>query len=189
MSPELLDPGQFGLKDNCPTKESDCYALGMVIYEVLSGQAPLSQHKGAIVIILKVVAGERPERPGGTQAMWFTDSLWGMLERCWKPQPRDRPSLKTLLQCLEGETRLSQSPSPTPSPIVHEDVTCTDPSDFTVTNLGPFPISSKTSHGKHLGTGGFNSDWSPPRLDRTVAPPTPHAMFLPSVPGKLPFTQ
>jgi len=33
MSPELLDPAHFGSKGN-PTCESDCYALGMVIYEV-----------------------------------------------------------------------------------------------------------------------------------------------------------
>jgi serine/threonine protein kinase len=35
MSPELLDPEKFG-SDGCPTRESDCYALGMVIYEVTS---------------------------------------------------------------------------------------------------------------------------------------------------------
>jgi len=37
MSPELLDPERFGMpesEDNRPTRESDCYALGMVIYEV-----------------------------------------------------------------------------------------------------------------------------------------------------------
>jgi serine/threonine protein kinase len=34
MSPELLDPDRFGLPDDRPTKQSDCYALGMVIYEV-----------------------------------------------------------------------------------------------------------------------------------------------------------
>jgi len=37
MSPELLDPERFGMpepEDNRPTKQSDCYALGMVIYEV-----------------------------------------------------------------------------------------------------------------------------------------------------------
>ena len=37
MSPELLDPERFGmpeLEDNRPTRQSDCYALGMVIYEV-----------------------------------------------------------------------------------------------------------------------------------------------------------
>ena len=37
MSPELLDPERFGmpqLEDSRPTKQSDCWALGMVIYEV-----------------------------------------------------------------------------------------------------------------------------------------------------------
>jgi len=36
-SPELLDPDRFGMpesEDNRPTRQSDCYALGMVIYEV-----------------------------------------------------------------------------------------------------------------------------------------------------------
>ena len=42
MSPELLDPERFDLKETRPTKESDCYALGMVIYEVLSGQTPFA---------------------------------------------------------------------------------------------------------------------------------------------------
>ena len=34
MSPELLYPKKYGLKECRPTKPSDCYALGMVIYEV-----------------------------------------------------------------------------------------------------------------------------------------------------------
>lgn len=33
MSPELLDPKRIG-SDGHQTRESDCYALGMVIYEV-----------------------------------------------------------------------------------------------------------------------------------------------------------
>jgi hypothetical protein len=34
MSPELLDPKKFGASDPRPTKESDRFALAMVIYEV-----------------------------------------------------------------------------------------------------------------------------------------------------------
>jgi len=43
MSPELLDPSHFD-SDGLPSRESDCYALGMVIYEVsgfLSFWSPL----------------------------------------------------------------------------------------------------------------------------------------------------
>jgi len=38
MSPELLYPEQFDLIDSRPTKESDCYALGMVHGDVRSPQ-------------------------------------------------------------------------------------------------------------------------------------------------------
>jgi len=44
MSPELLDPSRFN-SDGLPSRESDCYALGMVIYEVsgfLSFWSPLT---------------------------------------------------------------------------------------------------------------------------------------------------
>ena len=42
MSPELLDPERFGIPESegdRPTRQSDCYALGMVIYEVGVGWA------------------------------------------------------------------------------------------------------------------------------------------------------
>jgi len=37
MSPELLDPERFRIPESegdRPTRQSDCYAFGMVIYEV-----------------------------------------------------------------------------------------------------------------------------------------------------------
>ena len=36
MGPELFYPNEFGLHKVQLTKESDCYAVGMVIYEVCS---------------------------------------------------------------------------------------------------------------------------------------------------------
>jgi len=104
MSPELFDPDRFNLKENRPTKESDCYALGMVIYEVLSGQAPYAPYN-QLVAFQKIQAGECPQRPQGSQGAWFTDGIWGMLELCWKAQPGDRPSLKTILRCLQDVPR------------------------------------------------------------------------------------
>ena len=43
MSPELLDPELFDIPESegdRPTKQSDCYALGMVIYEVRVRASP-----------------------------------------------------------------------------------------------------------------------------------------------------
>ena len=95
MGPELLDPEQ----NNHPTKSSDCYALGMVIYEVLSGRTPFHQ-LGDLVVMRRVPEGLRPERPEGEEGVWFTDELWGTVERCWAPGPDNRPSIDTILGCL-----------------------------------------------------------------------------------------
>ena len=66
MSPELLDQERFGHGDGRPTKDSDCYALGMVILEVLSGRPPFSGCSG-LVAMGKVIEGERPGRPQGKE--------------------------------------------------------------------------------------------------------------------------
>lgn len=110
MSPELLYPGLFGFNDSRPTKGSDCYALGMVILEVLSGKTPFSGDKDYIVM-RKVIDGERPGRP---EVVWFTDDLWRTLERCWLPQPGDRPTAELVLECLGPLSATWQPPPPSP---------------------------------------------------------------------------
>jgi len=101
MSPELLIPERFGLSRIRPTKESDCYALGMVVYEVLSGHTPFAPSK-APAVVSKVLDGERPGRPQGEEGILFTDSIWRVLELCWEHWPCDRISAKAILQGLEG---------------------------------------------------------------------------------------
>jgi len=107
MSPELLDPDQFGFENSRPTKESDCYALGMVILEVLSGQAPFTRYK-EFVVMRKVIEGERPGRPEGAEGVWFTDDFWRMLENCWSSQPKDRPTVEAILERLERASTVWQ---------------------------------------------------------------------------------
>lgn len=109
MSPELLHPSQFGLKDHRPTKESDFYALGMVIYEVLSGKVPFATSVD-VIVMRKVVEGEHPERPEGVQGLWFTDDLWEMLNRCWATQPKRRPSIVAISECLERASTTWEPP-------------------------------------------------------------------------------
>ena len=111
MSPELFDPESFGLQDTRPTKQSDGYALGMLIYEVLSGRVPFPRYHD-YVVIAKILKGERPGRPHGTSGTWFTDEVWGILERCWEPIPDDRPRIEDVLQCLENASWSWTQPSP-----------------------------------------------------------------------------
>ena len=111
MSPELLCPDQSGLKGSRPTKQSDCYALGMVIYEVLSGRAPFMPFHQYIVM-RKVMEGERPARLRGAEGAWFTDDLWRMLSLCWAAQPEQRPGITAVLECLEQHSGTWKPPSP-----------------------------------------------------------------------------
>ena len=104
MSPELIDPDRFGLEKSRPTSSSDCYALGMVIYETISGHLPFHAYTDLSVFV-KVLEGKRPSREGK-----FVDNLWETLERCWTPQPNARPRVEDVLQYLERVSRpLDQS--------------------------------------------------------------------------------
>ena len=116
MSPELFEPERFGVKDSRRTKSSDCYALGVVVYEVLTGQIPFSGYN-KYAAVAKVLRGERPERPRGVEGKWFMDDIWGILGRCWEPKPRDRPSIKDVLLQLENASEV-WTPLP---PMVDED--------------------------------------------------------------------
>ena len=102
MSPELLDPVKFGAQTKQPTKESDCYALGMVIYQIPTGSKPFGEGKPPD-IIRRVLGGERPERPRGELEKFFTDDIWDMLQLCWGTCPRERPSAKDILRCLDRD--------------------------------------------------------------------------------------
>jgi len=51
MSPELIDPKEG---DGRPTKDSDCYALGMVVYETISGHLPFHEVRNPGTVIAKV---------------------------------------------------------------------------------------------------------------------------------------
>lgn len=110
MSPELLSSDPTGPEVARLTKRSDCYALGMVIYEVLSGQPPFAPFQN-LTVIMKVVQGERPGRPNGPEGARFTDELWRTLNRCWEPLPECRPSAGAVLECLERVSGAREAPS------------------------------------------------------------------------------
>ena len=99
MSPELLDPQRYGISEARPTKESDCYALGMVVYEILSGSTPFFMDN-SFATLRRVLEGERPERPWGDAGKLFTDSIWNVVRCCWKDQPKERASARDVLRGL-----------------------------------------------------------------------------------------
>lgn len=77
MSSELIEPGRFGVKGRRCTKESDRYAFGMVVYEILSGNAPFGECL-PFSAPGKVLGGERPTRPLGEGGRRQTVHGWHM---------------------------------------------------------------------------------------------------------------
>jgi len=122
MSPELLDPDQFGIRDPRPTKQSDCYALGMVVYEVradaipptrttvrlmcqvLCGNAPYWEITNGGAVIKAIMDGRRPQKPETAESLGFTDELWGIVQRCWSADAGARPDVRTVLSYLNHAT-------------------------------------------------------------------------------------
>ena len=135
MSPERLEPDRFGFENSRPTKESDCYAFGMVILEVFTGQPPFPRYTG-LTVMKKVVEGERPGRPQGTCEVWFTDDLWKTLEQCWSPQPKVRPTVGAVLECLERSSPVWQ---PLPPDSDDDDQTDSDDDLYSLVSDCMFP--------------------------------------------------
>ena len=109
---QSVAPERF-IRRSLATEKSDCYALGMVIYEVLADQPPFKVPKGSILMMM-VLSGERPGRPEGVKGRWFGDDLWEMLNRCWAEDEEIRPDIRTVRERLEQDSR-TWDPKPLPS--------------------------------------------------------------------------
>ena len=97
MAPELLLPTKFGLTKGVPSKEADIYALGMTIYQVLTGKLPFSQRRKARVMYA-VMLGERPAKPENAEEIGMTDVVWDLLRGCWEEERTTRPNVAEVLK-------------------------------------------------------------------------------------------
>ena len=114
MAPELLFPTKFGSKSARPTKPADIYALGMVIFEVLTGLQPFYERKWPLVeIFYHVMRGERPAKPGDAELVGFGGGTWELVEECWKEEPTERPTIKRVLTHLSHVAASSTAVGPT----------------------------------------------------------------------------
>jgi len=93
MSPEVLDPPD-DLSDveeyRCLfTPASDVYSFGMTVLEVVTGAIPFVHRRYDTVVILDVIRGVLPQRPGPEV---MSEDLWKLLQNCWQRVPERRPS-------------------------------------------------------------------------------------------------
>ncbi|CAE6453901.1 unnamed protein product [Rhizoctonia solani] len=100
------------------TKASDVYALGMTIYETVTGMVPYQGKSESNVIRLVTVKKELPERTkvilndAGT-----VDKLWKLLTECWSFEPTERPSaakVTEVMKAIAPNTQTTTILQPTP---------------------------------------------------------------------------
>ncbi|EUC57447.1 tyrosine kinase catalytic domain protein [Rhizoctonia solani AG-3 Rhs1AP] len=100
-APELL------LGEGAPTYMADVWALGMLVLETFTDAVPYAGLHDTVALtkIMNQVLPQRPEKelpPGNERA----DLLWELLNQCWAPDPRRRPTavgirdkMQEIMQC------------------------------------------------------------------------------------------
>lgn len=80
---------------------------------MMTGDIPFNQYN-TLVVIHKVVAGIRPERPMDAVAIGLSHSLWQIAEASWKQKPKERCTIRVVLDQLNEITRCRAPPGPSP---------------------------------------------------------------------------
>ncbi|CAE6450687.1 unnamed protein product [Rhizoctonia solani] len=74
------------------TKASDVFALGMTIYEVLTGKVPYHEIKDVAPVILRIAQRGTPTRPVTIPDNHESgEMLWTLFTLCWEYAPEGRP--------------------------------------------------------------------------------------------------
>ncbi|KZT39669.1 kinase-like protein [Sistotremastrum suecicum HHB10207 ss-3] len=81
---------------------ADIYAFSMTLLEIMTMRKPFPTVKSNTAVLIKVQKGNRPPRPArqeGTPGD-INDTLWDLLQTCWKQDPHERPSAKEVISAL-----------------------------------------------------------------------------------------
>ncbi|KAG8902678.1 hypothetical protein FRB99_004267 [Tulasnella sp. 403] len=113
LAPELWD-------DKPKSFESDAFAFGMTIYEILSGNEPFPNLKSCETICRAILEGERPPRESSTSKSSddrVYESVWDIAKRCWEAEAPSRASItRTYQELLALSPPSPQETSPNQAP-------------------------------------------------------------------------
>ncbi|RIA90984.1 kinase-like domain-containing protein [Glomus cerebriforme] len=78
------------------TFASDIYSIGMLMWEISSGNPPFNNYEHDYNLAIRIVNGQRPEIVSGTPFGYRE-----IMERCWNADPLKRPDINILLNDIK----------------------------------------------------------------------------------------
>ncbi|RIA90990.1 kinase-like domain-containing protein [Glomus cerebriforme] len=90
------------------TFASDIYSIGMIIWEILSGQPPFMNFEHDYNLAMNIINGTRPKILSGTPLEFKS-----LMEQCWNTNPLERPTIDVLFDKIEN-LRKNNSPQSLP---------------------------------------------------------------------------
>ncbi|CAE6478542.1 unnamed protein product [Rhizoctonia solani] len=99
--------------DHTFTKESDIYALGMTIFNIMTGRAPFADKREVSVIIEVVSNKGQPSKSNFEGSLTGSDAkvkMWDLLKGCFDYEPKNRPRVGQVKEVLIEVERLNDKP-------------------------------------------------------------------------------
>ncbi|KAF8593042.1 hypothetical protein BDV93DRAFT_294419 [Ceratobasidium sp. AG-I] len=106
MAPELLEPeGEDGAGEThfeaIRNKQTDVYALGMTMLEIITGAVPYSEYRTDMGIYRAIHNKQFPRRPAELSGPdERAEMMWLLLLECWDYDPTARPDAAAVLELL-----------------------------------------------------------------------------------------
>jgi serine/threonine protein kinase len=88
MAPEICQNGK-------PSKKSDIYSFGMILWEIMAGKAPYENKRNTMSILMDVSNGKRETIPSNCPA-----EIAHLIQQCWSQDPSERPDVDVIIATL-----------------------------------------------------------------------------------------
>ena len=100
------------------TFKSDIYSIGMLMWEISSGQQPFNNYKLNVDLAINIINGIRPKIVPGTPLEYES-----LMKQCWDADPSKRPGSRTLWEKIkEFNLRYQNVSDESAQPVVNNDI-------------------------------------------------------------------
>ena len=71
-----------------------------ILLQAFTGKHPLSECNPSSLVVMKIINGERPVYPRGSEQLGFSAQVWNMTVDCWRHDPVHRPTMAVVVEFL-----------------------------------------------------------------------------------------